>query len=386
MAIGRRQFISALGGTAVAWPLVARAQQTKSIPKIGVMWHARDAEEEGEYHIAFHQGFRDLGYVDGRTIAFEERFANEVYDRFPDFAAELVALKVNVLVTVTQPAAIAAQAATRSIPIVFIAVADPVSSKLVDSLACPGANVTGLSAMAADIMTKRLQLLKEMVPSLSRVALLVNPSDARSARRNAEEVQAAAVQLKVTVSTYEAQAPQQLEQAFGAMAHDDVNGVFTVNDPLFYNERKRMADLALPHRLPLLLQNRPGAEAGALISHGTDSRIMFRRAPIYVDKILKGQKAGELPVEQPINFEFLINLKTAKALGLDVPPTLLARADEVIELAFSRLVQCKSTNTARTASGHERPICDGRAMSAFLRSGHPVGILSDCELRHGPQF
>jgi putative tryptophan/tyrosine transport system substrate-binding protein len=173
---------------------------------------------------------------------------------------------------VTQPAALAAQGATRSIPIVFITVADPVGSKLVDSLARPGANVTGLSNMAADIMTKRLQLLREMIPNLSIAALLVNPSDAHSAHRNIDDVKVAAAQLEVTAKFYEAQAPDVLPRVFDTISQDGVQGVFTVNDPMLFDERRRMADLALLHRLPLLLQNRPGAEAGALMSYGTDSR------------------------------------------------------------------------------------------------------------------
>ena len=185
--------------------------------------------------------------------------------------------------------------------------------------------------MAADIMTKRLQILSEMVHPLSRAGLLVNPSDARVARRSVDEVKIAAAKLQVIVQSYEAQSPKDLEPVFDAMVQEGMQGVFTVNDPMLFDERKQLADLALLHHMPLLLQNRPGADAGALMSYGTDSRTMFRRAPIYVDKILKGAKPSELPVEQPAKFELLINLKTAKALGVDVPPTLLARADEVIE-------------------------------------------------------
>lgn len=217
----RREFISLVGGT-VARPLAASI--AKGIPRIGVLWYAKDAQGEGEYYIAFHQGFHDLGYVDGQTIEFEERFANEVYDRFKSFAAELVALNVDVLVCVTQPAALAAQGATRSMPIVFITVADPVGSKLVDSLARPGANVTGLSNMAADIMTKRLQLLREMIPNLSIAALLVNPSDAHSARRNIDDVKVAAAQLEVTAKFYEAQAPDVLPRVFDTISQDGVQG------------------------------------------------------------------------------------------------------------------------------------------------------------------
>jgi putative ABC transport system substrate-binding protein len=327
----RREFMALLGGAAAVWPLAARSQQLETVPRIGVLWHAGSVEEEGEYFIAFRQGFRDLGYVEGRNIRFDDRFPGEAPERFRRFAAELVALKVDVLVCVTRPATDAARAATTAIPIVFISIPDPVAGKLVTSLARPGANMTGLSNMAADLMAKRLQLLKEMVPGLSRAALLVNPLDTASARRSVDEVRTAAGVLNVTVQPYGVQAAEELEAAFSAIVRGGMQGVFVVNNPVIFNARKRIAELALAKRLPLLLQNRPGAEAGALMSFGTDSRVMFRRAAFYVDRIVKGANAGDLPVEQPTKFEFLINLKTARLLSIEVPPTLLARADELIE-------------------------------------------------------
>ena len=327
----RRDFITLIGGAAAVWPLVARSQPFKRVPRIGVLWHAGSAEAEGEYFLAFRQGFRELGYIEGRNISFEDRFPNEDRERFKRFADELIALKVDLVVCVTQPAADAARAATKSIPIVFISVPDPVGSKLVDSLAHPGANITGLSNMATDLMTKRLQLLKEMVPRLSRGAILVNARDVASTRRNLNELRPAAATLKVSVQPYEFGAAEELERTFSAVVTDGMQGVFVVNDPMIFTARKRIADLALANRLPLLLQNRPGAEAGALMSFGPDSRSLFHRAAFYVDRILTGASAGDLPVEQPTKFEFLINLKTAKLLDLEVPPTLLARADELIE-------------------------------------------------------
>jgi putative ABC transport system substrate-binding protein len=327
----RRTFIGSVASGLLAMPLAASAQQPTSVPRIGVLWHAGSAEEEGEYFTSVQRGFRDLGYVEGKTIVFEHRFAGEVYDRFTNYATELVALKVNVLVAVTRPAAVAAQAATKTIPIVFITVPDPVGNKLVDSLAKPGGNITGLSNMNQDIVAKRLELLKEAIPSLTRAALLVNPSDAVATRRTIADVQAAAGVLNVEVRSYEIRVPEEIGPAFGRIVQDGVKGIFLSNDSMLFNERKRLANLALEHHLPLLLQNRPGALAGALMSFGPDSRAMFYRAAAYVDKILKGAKPGDLPVEQPTKIELLINLKTAKMLGLTIPQSLLLRADEVIQ-------------------------------------------------------
>jgi putative tryptophan/tyrosine transport system substrate-binding protein len=327
----RRRFICFAAQGLLGVPFAVRAQQPRKIPRIGVVWHAGNAEEEGQYFTSFQQGFHDLGYVEGQTIVFENRFADEIYDRFTNLAAELVALKVDVLVAVTRPAAVAAHAATSTIPIVFVVVPDPVGDKLVDSLAKPGGNATGLSNMIQDVVAKRLELLKEALPRLTRAALLVNPSDTAIARRTIEQVQTAAGLLNVYVLPFEAHAPEELDPVFERIAREDIKGVFTGNDPMFFNERKRIADLALEHRLPLLLQNRPGALAGALMSYGPDSRTMFYRAASYVDKILKGANPGDLPVEQPTKIELLINLKTAKALGLKIPQSLLLRADEVIQ-------------------------------------------------------
>jgi putative tryptophan/tyrosine transport system substrate-binding protein len=327
----RRTFLYTAALGLLALPLAASAQQATSVPRIGVLWHAGSPGEEGEYFTSLQRGFRDLGYVEGKTIVLEHRFAGEVYDRFTSYATELVALKVDVLVAVTRPAAVAAQAATKTIPIVFITVPDPVGTKLVDSLAKPGSNITGLSSMNQDIVAKRLELLKEAIPGLTRPALLVNPSDAVATRRTIAGAQAAAGVLNVGVRSYEVRAPEEIGPVFGKIVQDGVKGIFVSNDSMLFNERKQLANLAMEHRLPLLLQNRPGALAGALMSFGPDSRTMFYRAAAYVDKILKGAKPGDLPVEQPTKIELLINLKTAKALGLAIPQSLLLRADEVIQ-------------------------------------------------------
>jgi ABC-type uncharacterized transport system substrate-binding protein len=277
------------------------------------------------------QGFSDLGYVEGKTIELENRFAAEEYERFNSLAVELVRLKVDVLVAVTLPAALAAQRATTTMPVVFVLVANPVRSKLVDNLARPGRNLTGLSHIGADLIAKRLEFFKEVVVGLSRAALLVNPRDEENTRRNVEEVQAAATILNVTIRPVEVRSPGDLEAALSAIAQDRFDGVILGNDAMLFNERRRIAELALARGLPTSVFTREMVESGGLMSYATNVPTLFRRAAAYVDKILKGAKPADLPVEFPTKFELVINLKTAKALGLTVPPSLLARADEVIE-------------------------------------------------------
>src|SRR5262245_15304651 len=325
----RRDFLRVLG-CAAAWPMAAHGQQ-RTAPVVGVLWHAGSAKEEGEYFTTFVQGVRDRGYVDGESIRLEHRYANEEYERFNNLAVELAAFKVDVLVAVTQPAALAAQKATKEIPIVFILAPDPIGSKLVSNLAKPGGNITGLSNMAIDVTAKRLQILRDALPALTRSALLVNSSDQLLMRRTIEIIESAARSLNVMIKTYEVRSPDDLDRVFPMIATDGNEAVLTGYDAMFTNERKRLADLALSLRLPLITQSRPGAVAGAFMSYGTDSKTIFRRAGIYIDKILKGERPGDLPIEQPTQFELLINLKTAKALGISVPATLLASATQVIE-------------------------------------------------------
>jgi ABC-type uncharacterized transport system substrate-binding protein len=327
----RREFITLFSGAVVVASRVARAEQSPNLPIIGVLWHAGSQEEEGEYCVSLLQGFRDLGYIEGQNITFVHRFANEQYERFRILAAELIALKVDILVAITRPAISAAQAATRTIPIVMAIGPDPVGNKFAESLARPGGNITGLANMTLDITGKRLELLKEMVPDMRRAALLINPSDAFVAQRALAQVREAATRLQVTVEPFEAHQPSDLDHAFDQLAEADMQGVFSINDPMFHNERVHIAALALTRKLPILLQNSLGARGGALMSYGPDSNVMFRRVGYYVDRILKGEKPGEIPIEQPTKFELVINLNTAKALGLTIPSTLLARADDVIE-------------------------------------------------------
>jgi len=325
----RRDFVTVIAGSALGWPCATQSQQR--IRRIGVLWHAGNEEQEGEYFASLLEGFRDLGYVDGRTIRFEHRYANEQYERFRTLAAELITLDIDVFVAVTRLGAAAAQAATQSIPIVFVVVPDPVANKFVDSLARPGGNMTGLAQLTVDITEKRLEILKEALPGIRRVALLYNPSDSASSRRTVESVTKAADSLRISIRPYEARIPEEIDHAFSLMARDGNEAVFVAIDSMLFNQRHRVAERALAHRLPAMLTNRPGTQAGGLLSYGQDTRLSFRRVAYYVDKIFKGAKPAELPVEQPTKFELLINLKTARALRIVIPPALLARADEVIE-------------------------------------------------------
>jgi putative tryptophan/tyrosine transport system substrate-binding protein len=329
--IPRREFIVTLGGAAAAWPLAARAQPAGKIPRIGVLWHAGSEEEEAPYLNAFRQGLNDLGYVEPKNIALENRFAAEQYERFDGLAAELVRLKVDVLVAVTQPAALAAQRATTTMPIVFILVADPVSSKLVKSLAHPGGNITGLSQLAFDMSAKRVELLKKMVPSLSRIALLVNPSDSNVTRRTLDESRMAADHLSVTLEQVEARAPSDIEKAFSVIVQSKFDGVVVTSDPMLFNERRRIGEWAIARGLPTMMFNGEMPKSGGLMSYSANNPALFRRAAALAVKILQGAKPADLPVELPTKFELVININTAKSLGLRVPDQLLAIADRVIE-------------------------------------------------------
>jgi putative ABC transport system substrate-binding protein len=327
----RRDFIAGIVGSAVGWPRVAHAQQVGKIPLIGVLWHAGSAEQEGPYYKGLLEGFSALGYVEGRNIKFEHRFPNEVPERFQLMARELVALNVDVLVTSGNNAGPYAKAATAQIPIVSMLVADPIGSKLVDSLARPGGNLTALSTSSSDLVGRRLQMLNEIIPGLSGVAQLVNPN-AVVAQQNIAENQAAAAQLQLRIQTFEARSIEQLEPAFDAMANAGFKAV-TVGpgEGVPFTARALVAKLALARGLALCAYSRETFEPGALMSYGTDFVAITRRTAVYVNKILKGAKPSDLPVEGPTKFEFLVSLKTAKALGLSIPEALLARADEVVE-------------------------------------------------------
>jgi putative ABC transport system substrate-binding protein len=327
----RREFITLLGSAAVTWPIAVSGQQSSQIRKIGVLWHAASAEDEAVYLGALREGLAELGYVEGRNIVLENRFPAEQWERFVSLAAELVQLKPALLVAVSRPAAIAAHRATTTIPIVFSVVPDPVGDKLVESLARPGGNITGLSNLALDLSAKRIELLKAMVGNLSRVALLVNAGDPEGARRYVRETQAAATPLGITIIPVEVRGLGEIPRVFSTIDQLNVNGLVGTADSLFTVERHNIIQLALERRLPTMMHSRETAQAGALMSYAPSYVLMLRRTAVYVDKILKGARPADLPVELPTKFELVINLKTAKALGLTVSPQLLSRADEVID-------------------------------------------------------
>jgi putative tryptophan/tyrosine transport system substrate-binding protein len=329
----RRDFITLIGGAAVAWPLAVRAQQigkTTRIPRIGILWHAANAEDEEVYLSVLRKAFNDLGYIEGKNIKLEHCFPAEQPDRFRTCARELVESKVDAIIAVTVLGAIEAKRATSAIPIVFVVVSDPVGGGLVESLARPGGNATGLSLMAIDLTGKRLALLKEAVPNLSRVAVLVDPRDPFT-QRTIKAFQAAAEALGISLWPAEVAKPDDIELAFSKIVLDRADGVVFGSGSMLFNERARIGSSALAHRLPALSYIAEMVPHGLLLSYGQDFPDFFRRAAAYIDKILKGANPADLPVEQPTKFKLVVNVKTAKALGITVPPTLLARADEVIE-------------------------------------------------------
>jgi len=326
VTIGRRKFLVALGGTAAAWPLAARAQQ--KLPTIGFLG-ANSPAVQRQWTTAFVQRLHELGWTEGHNLAIEYRWAEGRFDRSPAIIAEFVRLKVDVIVTHATANVVAAKQATSAIPIIFTSVADPVGNNLVASLARPDGNVTGLSAQIADVAGKRLELLREIIPGLRRLALMANVGVA-NAIMEMGEVQAAARTIGLDVATFEIRQTRDIEPAIEAFKNR-AEALYVQGDPLFTSNRLRINTLALGARLPTMHATREQVDAGGLISYGTNLTDLFRRAGDYVDKILRGAKPAGLPVEQPTKFDLVINLITAKALGLEIPPTLLARADEVIE-------------------------------------------------------
>jgi putative ABC transport system substrate-binding protein len=278
------------------------------------------------------EGLKRLGYVDGKTIILEHRFPNEQPERFFTLAAELVEKKVDVLIAVTRQAALAVQSATSTIPTVFIAVPDPVGSKIVDNLARPTGNFTGLTNMAVELVPKRVQMLKEAIPNLSRMGLLVNASVPEAAQRYIEVAQTAALSIGVTLRPVEIRRPEDIDPAISRAAQSGLQGMCLTSDGLIYVEQRRLAQLAEKQHLPLIGYTREMAiESGMLMIYGASNVALFQRAAYFVDRLLKGDKPADLPVEQPTVIELIINLKTARALGIAIPATLLAQADEVIE-------------------------------------------------------
>jgi ABC-type uncharacterized transport system substrate-binding protein len=327
----RREFITLLGGAAAAWPLAARAQQAGRIPRIGYLSPGSASGGFQERDEAFRQALRDLGYVESSTIAIQYRFAEGRFARLPELAAELVRLNVDVIVAVVTQASLAAKDATSSIPIVMVAVSDPVSSGLVASLRHPGANVTGTSGMTGEVVGKSLELLREAVPGISRVAVLWNPDNAIFQTQLLRGAQAAAAVLGVQLKTFGMQGPDGLDLAFSAITAERADALLVLADPGLALHQQRIVAFAERSRLPAMYGIKEFAASGGLMTYAANMTDQFRRAASYVDKILKGAKAADLPVEQPTKFELVINLKTARTLGVDVPTTLLGRADQVIE-------------------------------------------------------
>jgi putative tryptophan/tyrosine transport system substrate-binding protein len=309
-------------------PYLAEAQQPKRIPRIGFLAPGSPSSDSPRVD-PFRQGLQELGYTEGQNIVIELRFAEGKSERLPALVAELIQLKVDVIVLSGTPAAQVAKRATTTIPIVMGTSADPVGTELVASLARPGGNVTGLSTLGSDLSGKRLELLKEVVPGVSRIAVLYNPTN-QSVPALLKETKIAAQSLGVQVQFLEARAPNELNKVFVAIK-ERPSALMVVPDPMLFAQRKRLSDLAGENRLPTMAEWEEFVQAGGLMSYGPSFREMFRRAATYVDKILKGRTPADLPVEQPTKFEFVINLKTAKQIGLTIPQWVLMRADRVIK-------------------------------------------------------
>jgi putative ABC transport system substrate-binding protein len=311
-------------------PLVAEGQQAGKVYRVGLLSPGSSSDPLVQPYLdVFRRGLRELGYIEGQSITIEYRWAEGQYERLPDLAAELVRLRVDVIVAVAV-AVRAAKQATQTIPIVMMSADDPVAAGLVASLARPGGNITGLSIIAHDLVAKQLQLLREVLPNVSLVAVLWNPAN-RSHALQLREAEAAAQALGVQLYTLEAQGPDEIDRAFAAMTRERVGALLVLLDSMLLLQRERIAHLAAKSRLPAVYGLRWHAEDGGLMAFGANQLVHSRRITSYVDKILKGAKPADLPVEQPTKFELVINLKTAKALGLTIPPSVLGRADQVIE-------------------------------------------------------
>jgi putative ABC transport system substrate-binding protein len=325
----RRNFVALLGGVVAAWPFAARAQHGGKIPRIGFMGNSTAALEANLIG-AFRQGLRDHGYEEGRNVEIVFRWAEGRYERFPALISELIAANVDVIVTAGTPATLALKKATSTVPVVMAAVGDPVGTGIVPNLARPGGNITGLSTIAPDLEGKRLELLREIVPHLARVAFFLNPANDFHTV-SMRQALAAAQALNIELHPCEVSKSEDLADAFAAIVKDKPNGLLILADRIFLHNRQRMMDFATENRLPSVNAYRELVEAGGLMSYGPSYEETHRRAADYVDRILRGARPGDLPIEQPTRFTLIVNLKAAEALGLEVPPTLVARADEVIE-------------------------------------------------------
>ena len=334
----RREFISLVCGAAAApallWPLAVRAQQAANIARIGCLVTGTLGSPEARAMVdAFRGGLRERGYVEGVNIVIEYRSADGSIERFPHLAQELASLKLDLILAPNTPAARAAQRATTTIPIVVAAMGDPVGDGLVASIARPGGNITGLTFLGPELASKRLDLLKQALPGASRIAALWHPGafSERTTREMLQVTEAAARTLAVELQVVEVPEVAELDRAFSAITRSRADGLIVLASAMFFNERKRIIDLATKSRLPSMSNAREFAQLGGLIAYGASLSDLQRRSATYVDRILKGAKPADLPVEQPTKFELIVNLRTAKSLGLDMPPALLAGADEVIE-------------------------------------------------------
>jgi len=323
----RRVFISLLGG-AVTWPLAARAQAVNP-PRIGYLFTSQKAEGQGLWE-ACRQGLRELGYREGENIILEPRWTEGHQEQLPSLVNELIGLNVAVLVTAATPASLAAKVATNTTPIVFVAVADPVSVGLVASLAHPGGNVTGLSLLTSDLSGKRLELLREIVRKVSRVAILMNP-DNPSNTIFLKQTELAAQGFGIEIYASNARPPEDIEKAFATAASQHADALIVFDDPVLWSYRKQIVSLAAARTLPAMYGYADFVYDSGLVSYGPDRPDQYRRTAIYVDKILRGAKPADLPVEQPVKFELIVNRKTATALGLGLPPPIEVSADKVIE-------------------------------------------------------
>jgi putative ABC transport system substrate-binding protein len=325
--LGRREFITLISGAAVMWPLRARGQS--KIPRVGFMGNSTAALEANLVG-SFRDGLRELGYEEGRNIVIEYRWADGKYERFPTLVAELIAAKVDVIVTAGTPAALAVKKATTTVPLVMVAVGDPVGTGLVPSLSRPGGNLTGLSSIAPDLEGKRLDLLREIVPTLSNVAMFfnsLNPFHVASM----QQAGTAAKTMGIKLQQHDIRKSEDLDGAFAAVRKERPDALLILADRVFLHNRQRMIDFTEEQHLPNVNAYMELVEAGGLMSYGPSYEDMHKRAAIYVNKIIKGAKPADLPIEQPSKFTFVINLKAAKALGVTMPPSLITLADKVIE-------------------------------------------------------
>jgi putative tryptophan/tyrosine transport system substrate-binding protein len=324
----RRDFITFIAGAATGWPLVARAEQPATVARIGYLGLGPASAVSSRVE-ALRAGLRDLGWIEGKNLLFEFRWADNV-DQLPGLAADLVRMKVDVIFATSSTQVEAARRATKTIPIVFATHADPIGSGHVASLPRPGGNITGLSELTTEIDAKALEILKEVVPQSTQIGVLWNPTTP-SQVPGLQSVKAAGERLGLALSIVSTATTEDFDAAFASMARENVGGVFVMPAPVTVSFRAGLAELALKRRLPTIFGNKENVVAGGLMSYGVDRNDLTHRAALYIDKILKGAKPADLPVEQPTRFELVVNLKTARALGIEIPPTLLARADEVIE-------------------------------------------------------